>query len=142
MWIKIALLVLFGLGAGTATAGGYFAIIATTGVITRFAQYTHTADKIRFYELMIICGASAGNILFVFMPPIALPAWIIVSAALFMGVFIGCFLVSLAEALKGIPIFVRRVRLTEGLRLIIIFFALGKGLGGLFYFLANMPAAG
>mgnify|MGYP001100964486 CR=1 FL=1 len=142
MWIKAALLILFALGGGAATAGGYFAIIATVGVITRFAQYTHTAGKIRFYELMIICGAALGNVAFVFMPPVSFPAWLIVPAVLFMGVFTGCFLVSLAEALKGIPIFVRRVKLTVGLCCIIVFFALGKGLGGLFYFLANLASGG
>ena len=110
--------------------------------IPRFAQYTHTAGKIRFYELMIICGAALGNVAFVFMPPVSFPAWLIVPAVLFMGVFTGCFLVSLAEALKGIPIFVRRVKLTVGLCCIIVFFALGKGLGGLFYFLANLASGG
>ena len=142
MWIKAALLILFAFGGGVATAGGYFAIIATVGVSTRFAQYTHTAGKIRLYELMVICGAALGNIAFVFMPPLAFPAWIMVPAVLFMGVFTGCFLVSLAEALKGIPIFVRRARLTTGLCLIIVFFALGKGLGGLFYFLADLASKG
>lgn len=142
MWIKGVLLILFALGGGTATAGGYFAIIATVGVITRFAQYSHTADKIRLYELVIICGATLGNILFIFMPSFTLPIWIMLPGAAFMGVFTGCFLVSLAEALKGIPIFVRRARLTTGLCMIIIFFALGKGLGGLFYFLANVASGG
>lgn len=142
MWIKAALLILFAFGGGAATAGGYFAIIATVGVITRFAQYSHTAGKIRFYELMIICGAALGNAAFVFMPPIAIPVWLIVPAVLFMGVFTGCFLVSLAEALKGIPIFVRRVKLTLGLSCIIVFFALGKGIGGLFYFLADLASGG
>lgn len=142
MWIKAALLILFAFGGGVATAGGYFAIIATVGVITRFAQYTHTAGKIRLYELLIICGATLGNVLFVFMPPFALPIWIMIPALLFMGVFTGCFLVSIAEALKGIPIFVRRTRLVKGLCFVIIFFALGKGLGGLFYFLAGLASGG
>lgn len=139
-WIRVALLVIFGFGGGISTAGGYFALIATVGVVTRFAQYTHTADKIRFYELMIICGAAIGNAVFVFMPSLAIPGWLMVPAVLCMGVFTGCFLVSIAEVLKGIPIFVRRIRLSQGLAYVIIFFAIGKGLGGLFYFLKNIGA--
>ena len=56
----------------------------------------------------------------------------------FAGIFIGCFLVSLAETVKSIPIFVRRARLTTGLCIVIIFFALGKGIGSLFYFMHDM----
>ena len=138
MWIKIILMAVFALSAGVATASGYFALIASIGVITRFAQFTGTARRIRWYELMIIAGASIGNAFFVFMPDISFPGWIIVLNGFFSGIFIGCFLVSLAEAVKGITIFVRRTRLTEGLCVIILFFALGKGLGSLFYFLHKM----
>lgn len=138
MWIKTALMVFFGLSAGVATASGYFALIASIGVITRFAQYTNTADKIRWYESMIIAGAAAGNALFVFMPGIRVPNWLIVIYGVFAGIFIGCFLVSLAEAVKSIPIFVRRARLTSGLCLVILFFAIGKGIGSMFYFMHEM----
>ena len=138
MWAKVILMVLFGLSAGAATASGYFALIASIAVITRFAQYTHTADRIRWYESMIITGASLGNVLFVFMPDVAVWNWVTVLAGVCSGIFIGCFLVSLAEAVKSIPIFVRRTRLTTGLCLIMIFFAVGKGLGSLFYFLHDM----
>lgn len=138
MWIRIAVMVFFGLCAGVATASGYFALIASIGVITRFAQYTNTADKIRWYEGMIIVGAAVGNALFVFMPDVRVWNWLIIVYGIFAGVFIGCFLVSLAEAVKSIPIFVRRARLTTGLCIVIILFAIGKGIGSLFYFMHDM----
>ena len=45
----ILIIVMFGLGAGAVTAGGYFAVVTSVGVVTRFAQYTNTADRIRLY---------------------------------------------------------------------------------------------
>ena len=138
MWIRIVLMAFFGLSAGVATASGYFALIASIGVITRVAQYTNTANRIRWYESMIIIGAAVGNALFVFMPHIVVWNWVIAVYGVFAGIFIGCFLVSLAEAGKSIPIFVRRARLTTGLCIVIIFFALGKGIGSLFYFMHDM----
>ncbi len=138
MWIRIVLMAFFGLSAGVATASGYFALIASIGVITRFAQYTNTANRIRWYESMIIIGAAVGNALFVFMPHIVVWNWVIAVYGVFAGIFIGCFLVSLAETVKSIPIFVRRARLTTGLCIVIIFFALGKGIGSLFYFMHDM----
>ena len=138
MWIRIVLMAFFGLSAGVATASGYFALIASIGVIARFAQYTNTANRIRWYESMIIIGAAVGNALFVFMPHIVVWNWVIAVYGVFAGIFIGCFLVSLAETVKSIPIFVRRARLTTGLCIVIIFFALGKGIGSLFYFMHDM----
>jgi len=41
----ILIIVMFGLGAGAVTAGGYFAVVTSVGVVTRFAQYTNTADR-------------------------------------------------------------------------------------------------
>ncbi len=142
MWIRIALMLIFGLGAGAVTAGGYFAVVTSVGVVTRFAQYTGTAYKIRFYESAIMAGAIIGNVLFVFMPDITIWGVIIVVAGLFSGMFVGCFLMSLAETVKGLPIFVRRARLTEGMRIIIIALAVGKSLGSLFYFLNNSISGG
>ncbi len=142
MWIKIVLMILFGLGAGAVTAGGYFAVVTSVGVVTRFAQYTRTAYKIRFYESAIMTGAILGNVLFVFMPDISVWGVFIVLVGLFSGMFIGCFLMSLAETVKGIPIFVRRARLTEGICIIVIALAVGKSLGSLFYFLNSAVSSG
>ena len=51
MVIRYILLAFFGIGAGAVTAAGYFAVIAAVGVVTRFAEYTKTASKIRIYEI-------------------------------------------------------------------------------------------
>lgn len=135
MLIKQIVMVIFGLSAGLATASGFFAVIASIGVITRFAQYTHTAYRIKSYESMVIAGAAIGNAAFIFMPKIKI--WPVFAGlfAVASGIFIGCFLVSLAEVVKGIPIFFRRTGIQKGLAYIILFFALGKGIGSLFYFI-------
>lgn len=134
MWIKILLLIIVGLGGGVATAVGYFAILASIGIITRFADYTGTASKIRVYEMMLCLGGIIGNILIVFKPHFQIWNWLSVVFGLMIGIFVGSFLVSLAEAVKGIPVFLRRSRVQKGVSLIIILFALGKSLGSIFYF--------
>ena len=130
----VLIIALFGLGAGAITAGGYFAVVTTVGVVTRFAQYTNTAKRIRLYESLIMAGAISGNILFVFGPRLRIWGGAMAAFGLFAGIFTGCFLMSLAETVKGVPIFIRRARLTMGLRFLIIVLALGKSVGSFFYF--------
>lgn len=131
---EVLIIVLFGLGAGAVTAGGYFAVVTSVGVVTRFAQYSNTADRIRLYESFIMAGAIIGNVLFIFEPGLGIWGGIMPAFGLFAGIFTGCFLMSLAETVKGIPIFIRRERLTTGLCVLIIILAVGKSLGSFFYF--------
>lgn len=137
MWISRLCNILLGIGAGTSTAAGYFAIISTIGVVNRFAWHTHTVDRLRLYEWMLILGGTIGNLLIIFLPgAFALVVlWSIFSLA--AGMFVGCFLVSLGEAVKGIPIFLHRTNIVTGLWTIIMVFAVGKGLGSIFYFLTG-----
>ncbi|MDD6234476.1 MAG: stage V sporulation protein AB [Lachnospiraceae bacterium] len=130
----ILIIAIFGLGAGAVTAGGYFAVVTSVGVVTRFAQYTNTADRIRLYESLIMTGAILGNILFVFGPQLGIWGGVLAVFGLFAGIFTGCFLMSLAETVKGVPIFIRRARLTTGLCILVIVLAVGKSLGSFFYF--------
>ena len=54
---------------------------------------------------------------------------------LMAGVYVGSFAVCLAENIKAIPVFVRRTRMASGLGWLILALALGKGIGGLIYYL-------
>ena len=134
MWVRYLLLIIVGLGGGAVTAAGYFAILASVGIITRFADYTGTANRIRLYEICLCIGGITGNLLLVFKPVIQLWNPFTVVLGGMIGIFIGCFLVSLAEAVKGLPIFLRKGKIQKGISLILIFFAIGKTLGSLFYF--------
>lgn len=135
MWFDIFRLILFGLCAGLITSCGYFSLFIAVGVINRFVQFTHTADKIRHYENMVIAGVFLGSFVCLINPFRFLPGVFWIVFMLFSGCFSGCFLLSLSEAVKGVPVFARRVRLTTGFTIILFFLALGKGLGTLFYFL-------
>lgn len=134
MWINYILIIFIGLCAGSVTACGYFALLTTVGVIPRYAAYTHTASKIRFYENALIAGAVIGNICFIFCKYMVNSIVIATVFSLAAGIFIGCFLVALAEAIKGFPVFCRRTGLRTGLPVILTAFAVGKGVGSLIFF--------
>lgn len=134
MEIEYILLAVIGIGAGAVTAAGYFAIIAAIGVVTRFADYTNTASKIRLYEAVLCFGAITGNVLQVFKPEFSLWRGILIPLGLVCGMFTGCFLVSLAEAVKGLPVFLRKGKIQKGISVILISLALGKTIGSIYYF--------
>ena len=137
--MKMILLGLFGLAGGAISASGFFAVLTIVGIINRFAKVTRTAKHIKLYEDMIILGATIGNVLVIFQLVVHIG---IVGCALFgllSGMFIGSFLVCLAETIKSLPIFIRRVRISSGLGYIILFLAIGKGIGSFIYFFSMYP---
>ena len=48
MWIRQILLAVIGLGAGFGVAAGLFSFIIGLGVVSDFADRTHTGDKVLF----------------------------------------------------------------------------------------------
>ena len=62
-----------------------------------------------------------------------------VSFGLFSGMYIGLFLVSLAEMVNSFPIFLRKVRIGKGLGVIILSIGLGKAVGHLVYYFFLYP---
>lgn len=131
--------ILFGFAAGSVTASGLFALITSVGLINRFALVTKTTQKLLLYETMIVSGAVLGNVVSVFNFRLSLnnsiAFFISLIYGLVAGIFIGTFSVCLAETLKALPIFVRRVRIGAGLGFIILSVALGKCVGHLIYYL-------
>lgn len=134
MWIRYVLLIIVGVGGGAVTAAGYFAVLVSVGIVTRFAERTNTAAYIGIYESVLCLGGIIGNILLIFSPDIKLWSFLSVIIGAFIGIFIGCFLVSLAEAVKGMPVFLRKSKIQKGISWIVISLALGKTIGSLFYF--------
>ena len=133
--VKWAALLLFGLAAGLITATGLFALISSVGLINRFADVSNTCNKLMLYEEMIILGAVLGNIVYIFDAEIYLGMAGCLIYGLIAGIFIGCFLICLAETMKSLPIFIRRVRISDGLGFIILAVAAGKAFGHLLYYL-------
>ena len=128
------LLALIGLGAGVGVAGGLFSFIIGLGVISDFADRTHTGDKVLLYEECVALGGILGNLMSVYQFPIPYGAFLVPIFGLVSGIFVGCWSMALAEILNVFPIFVRRVKLLRGIQYLILGIALGKGIGAFIFF--------
>lgn len=136
MWVMQIVLAIIGLSTGMLVAGGLFGFVVSLGVVSDFADRTHTADKVIFYENAIMLGGALGNIIYIFQIPIVFPgSTVLISLfGLFAGIFTGCWAMALAEILNVFPIFVRRAKLIKCIPYLILSIALGKGIGSIIYF--------
>lgn len=133
--LKLAAELVIGLSAGGFTAAGYFAVITSVGMINRIVDVANIKQHIPFMEEIIILGASLGNLFFILDLHLPLGMVGVVLYGLLSGMFIGLFAVCLAESIKALPIFIRRVRIGTGLGVVILAIALGKAVGDLLYYL-------
>lgn len=135
MWVKQILLALIGLSSGALVAGGLFGFIVSLGVISDFADRTHTGNKILLYENAIMLGGVLGNLFYIYQIPIAFPGSVVLLGmfGLFSGIFTGCWAMALAEILNVFPIFVRRAKLVKCIPYIILGIAIGKSVGSIIY---------
>ena len=67
MWAGQIFLGILGMSAGVVVAGGLFSFIVELGVISDFADRTHTANHILLYEDAVSAGAILGNVFPIFM---------------------------------------------------------------------------
>ena len=134
MWAVQILMAVIGLSAGMVVAGGLFSFISGLGVISDFADRTHTGEHIMLYEESVALVGILGNIFFIYHIAIPYGAWIVPVFGLFGGIFVGCWSMALAEILDVFPIFVRRVKLLRGIKYVILGVALGKGIGAFVFF--------
>ena len=134
MWGRQVILGILGLSAGVGVAAGLFAFIVGLGVVSDFADRTHTGDQILLYEDCIMAGGILGNIFWVY--HIRLPGmeWLLPVFGLFSGIFVGCWSMALADILNIFPIIVRRTKLVRAVPYLILAMAVGKGIGALLYF--------
>lgn len=128
-WMQDIILVFIGLSGGVAVAAGVFALITMIGMIPRVAARTSSGKLAYWYETAILLGGTIGSALTVY--EVRLPAgWIGMAVmGIFSGMFVGCLSMALAEALRVIPIFSRRLRLSVGFPFLILALAVGKGFG-------------
>ena len=112
-----------------------FSFISGLGVISDFADRTHTGDKVLLYEECVALGGILGNLMSVYQFPIPYGAFLVPIFGLVSGIFVGCWSMALAEILNIFPIFIRRVKLLKSIPYIIVSMAFGKGIGAfIFYF--------
>ena len=130
MWVQV-LMAVIGLSAGMVVAGGLFSFSSELGVVSDFADRTHTGEHILLYENSVALGGILGNIFFLYGIRIPFGGWLLPVFGLFAGIFVGCWSMALAEILNVFPVFVRRVKLLRGIQYLILGVALGKGVGAL-----------
>ena len=106
MWIRSFFLIFYGLCAGGLIAASFLAFLSMLGVIPRLAGLTKSMKNARMYESFVALG----------------------------GIFVGCMIGALAETIKSLPIFSRRLNLRSGIPYVIYGIAFGKMLGCWLYF--------
>ena len=132
--MKQIILAIIGLSSGILVAGGLFGFIVSLGVISDFADRTHSGNKIRLYERALALGGSLGNVIDIFEISIPVGRWLLAVFGIFAGIFVGGWAMALAETLNVFPIFMRRAKLVGCIPYIILSIAIGKGIGSLIYF--------
>ncbi len=132
--LKILFIQFIIFSSGVVIAGGVFAFIATIGVVPRLAGRTKTQKYIRWYETCIIIGGIFGTSTMFIDYYLPLGTFFVIVFSLCIGIFIGCFAVSLAEVLDVIPILGRRGNVSKGLSFFMLAIAFGKLTGSIIYY--------
>ena len=134
MWGLQIVLAVIGLSAGITVAGGLFSFISGLGVISDFADRTHTGEHILLYEDATALGGILGNIFIIYQIEIPCAEILLPVFGILAGIFVGCWAMALAEMLNVFPIFVRRAKLIRCIPWVILGMALGKGIGAFLFF--------
>ena len=133
------MLIILGLGFlgicfGSVVASGVVAFIISLGIVPRYAGITRTAKYVRIYEDCSMLGAFVGNILFLYSGSLPLGNIGLAVYGIFSGIFLGSWIIALGEVVNIFSVMARRIGITKGIGLIIIFMALGKTFGSLIFF--------
>lgn len=134
MWINWIVLAFLGLAFGLAISAGLFAFLIGLGVVSDFADRTHTGKYVTLYEDFIVVGGILGNMFWVYQVDFLRGSWLLLGFGLLSGIFVGCWSMALADILNIFPIFILRAKITTGLSWLVVGMALGKSLGSLLYF--------
>lgn len=127
---------ILGLIFGGGVAAGVVALVTSIGILPRIVGKSTTAGHILLYENFLIAGATLGSLFVIFEFRIQfLDSWFLVLTGVFMGVFVGCLAAALAEVVQIWPVMFRRSHAKYGVNLAMTCFAIGKLLGGLYYFI-------
>ena len=134
MWWKEILMAVVGLCGGLAVAGGLFALTIALGLVAEFADQTHTARHILWYEDAVAAGGILGNLISIYQFPLPFGEAGAGIFGIFAGVFVGAWAMALTEIINIIPIFARRLDFRRGLELLIVSMALGRTAGALIFY--------
>ena len=123
-----------GFSSGLAVAGGVIALLIGLGVLSRYAGLTRTASYLWLYEDTVLLGGIFGNWLTVYHPSCPLGGVALAVLGLFFGIFVGSWIMALAEIINMFPILARRIGLVKGMSIVAAAIAAGKTLGSLWHF--------
>lgn len=162
-FLKWILLAVCGFSFGMLSSAGVFTVLASVGLIPRFAGKMHVAGKVFALEEAVILGTIAGGCLSVFpgygkigsyvlaheffgVETVLIWKWtgniLLAAGGFFSGIFVGCLAFAIAEMLDSIPIFSRRIGFRHGLGVAITAAAFGKLIGSLIYFAERIFLSG
>ena len=134
MWLKQVIMAAAGLSCGLAVAGGLFALIIALGLVAEFADQTHTAKYIFWYEDAVAAGGILGNLVSVYQYIVPVGPAGVGIFGIFSGIFVGAWAMALTEIVNIVPIFTRRIDMRRGLALVIAIMALGRTVGSLIFY--------
>lgn len=139
MWQQIFLAVV-GFCSGVIVAGGVVGLLIGLSIVPRYAGNTHTGKHILLYEDITLLGIVLGNLFFLYQWSIPGGALFLAVSGLFFGIFLGGWIMALAEMADVFPIFSRRIKFSEGMPKAVMAIALGKTIGSLiYYYLSWLP---
>ena len=84
-------------------AGGVSGLLIGLSIVPRYAGITHTANHIFLYEDMSLLGTVAGTIVTLFPVRIPLGPFFLAVCGVFFGIFLGGWILALAEIAKVFP---------------------------------------
>lgn len=163
MLLKQIFLGVCGASFGMLSSAGVFTVLASVGLIPRFAGKMHVASKVFALEEAVIFGTLTGCFFSVFGDYGEIGSFVLVhklfgentvgiwqgignivllTGGFFAGIFVGCLAFAIAEMLDSIPIFARRIGFRHGLGIAVTAAALGKLVGSIVYFARGIYLSG
>lgn len=94
-----------GLCSGVIIAGGLTGLLIGLSIVPRYAGITHTARYMLLYEDITLAGTVLGNLLYLFKWKISLGMPFLILYGTFSGIFLGGWIMALAEMADVFPIF-------------------------------------
>ena len=118
--IQQVFLSIVGFCSGIIIAGGVVGLLIGLSIVPRYAGITHTGKHILLYEDITLLGIVCGNLFFLYGWHIPGGTFTLLLYGLFSGIFLGGWIMALAEMADVFPIFSRRIKLTNGIRWVVI----------------------
>lgn len=126
--------IFLGICFGVVISGGLVALIIALGIISRYAEITKTANRIRWYEMCVMIGAVLGIIWYFFGSGITWGISGLMMYGIFSGIFLGSWIIALGEVTNIFPVIMRKLQITRGIGWIVISIAVGKTVGSFIFF--------